>query len=178
MSFFATIHDEAGRRQLRFLVIGGLAVNHYGYSRETGDLDLFVGHADRDRWLAMFSSFGYAIYHDGGSFIQFAPPEQNAWPVDLMFVQEGTFRPMFEASVEANLYGVPTRVPTLVHLLALKLHALKHTRMHRFLKDYLDVERLIRANQLDIGSEKMRALFAKYGTMELYGQISRSLGSV
>jgi len=39
VSFFETISTETKKRNLRFLVIGGLAVNSYGYSRETGDLD-------------------------------------------------------------------------------------------------------------------------------------------
>ena len=177
MSLFATIHDEARRRQLRFLVIGGLAINHYGYSRETGDLDLFVGETDRLAWLELAPQLGYTVYHDGGSFIQFTPPEKSAWPLDLMIEPEKTFLPMFEASCEANLYGINTRVPTLEHLLALKLHALKHTRMHRFLKDFLDVEALIRINKLDIKSENMRQLFARYGTMELYEKVSRSLAN-
>jgi len=175
VSFIATIHEKASRQQLRFLVVGGLAINHYGYSRDTSDLDLFVSHNDRAAWLELLASFGYTNYHDGGNFIQYAAPAQNAWPVDLMLVQEKTFAPIFAASRDANLYGVKTRVPSLEHLLALKLHALKHTRLHRFLKDFLDVENLIRINQLDIKSQSLRELFAKYGTDDLYEKISRSL---
>jgi hypothetical protein len=62
-------------------------------------------------------------------------------------------------------------------LIALKLHALKNGRFERFLKDFLDTENLILINRLDIKSENMRQLFAKYGTMELYDKISRSLAA-
>jgi predicted nucleotidyltransferase len=177
VSFFATIHEESGRRKLRFLVIGGLAVNHFGFSRDTGDLDFFVSQNDRAGWMKMLSDFGYTNYQDGGNFIQYSPPEQNAWPVDLMLVQEKTFAPIFDASQDADLFGVKTRVPSLEHLIALKLHALKNTRMRRFLKDFLDVENLIRINRLDIKSGNIRELFVKYGTMELYEKISRSLAN-
>lgn len=175
MSFFATIHETARCRQLRFLVIGGLAVNHYGYSRDTGDLDFFIRKNDRGAWLELLGGFGYDNFHDGGSFLQFAAPATSAWPVDLMIVEEKTFVPIWDASRDADLFGVTTRVPALEHLLALKLHALKHTRMYRFLKDYLDVENLIRINGLDIKSEKLRELFSKYGTSDLYEKVSRSL---
>jgi hypothetical protein len=97
--------------------------------------------------------------------------------VDLMLVQEKTFAPILAASREADFFGVKTRVPSLEHLLALKLHSLKNTRMHRFLKDFLDVENLIRINQLDIRSTSVRELFDKYGTPDLYEKISRSLAS-
>jgi predicted nucleotidyltransferase len=177
VSFFATIHEEARRRQLRFLVIAGLAVNYYGFSRDTADLDFFVSHHDRTKWMNLFSGLGYSDYVDGGPFIQYAPPAQNAWPLDLMLVQEKTFVPIFDASQDAEMFGVKSRVPSLEHLIALKLHALKHSRMHRFLKDFLDVENLIRINRLDIKSGKLRGLFEKYGPTDLYEKISRSLAN-
>jgi hypothetical protein len=177
VSFFATIHEEAARRKLRFLVIGGLAVNHYGYTRETSDLDFFISQSDRAEWLSLLKDFGYTIHNDGGNFIQYQPPAQNAWPVDLMLVQEKTFAPILATSQDANLFEVKTRVPSLQHLIALKLHALKNTRMTRFLKDFLDVEYLIRLNRLDIKSKNIRELFDRYGTPELYDKISRSLAS-
>lgn len=175
MSFFATIHDAARDQQLRFLVIGGLAINYYGYSRDTADLDFFVSQTDRTAWLKFLSDLRYTVYHDGGSFIQFTQPHDNAWPVDLMLVKEKTFGVIFNASVDADLYGIKTRVPSLEHLIALKLHALKNTRAHRFLKDFLDVENLIRINRLDIRSENLRNLFAQHGTPDLYEKLSRSL---
>jgi hypothetical protein len=175
VSFFARIHQEAAQRKLPFLVIGGLAVNHYGYSRETADLDFFISQGKRVEWLKLLEEFGYLNFHDGGNFLQFNPPDKNAWPVDLMLVQEKTFAPIYQASLPAEFFGVESRVPALEHLVALKLHALKNTRMHRFLKDFLDVENLIRINGLNIKSETLRELFRKYGTQDLYEKISGSL---
>jgi len=46
----------------KYLVIGGYAVNHYGYNRPTGDLDLWVGH-DMDnagRVSQAVREFGFA----------------------------------------------------------------------------------------------------------------------
>jgi len=177
VNLFETIDIETRKRQLQFLIIGGLAINQYGYSRETADLDLLVCSDDRAKWLELFAAFGYQIFNDGGPFVQFSPPEQNAWPVDLMLVQKKTFEPMGAASREVDFYGVSARIPSLEHLIALKLHALKNTRLHRFLKDFLDVENLIRINQIDLASEPMRQLFLKYGTAELYEKVSRSLAS-
>lgn len=125
--------------------------------------------------MNLLTGFGYKDFNDGGNFIQYQTPDKNAWPVDLMLVQEKTFAPILETCVEANIFDVKTRVPSLEHLIALKLHALKNTRMQRFLKDYLDVEYLIRINRLDVRSKTIRALFEKYGTPDLYEKVSRSL---
>jgi hypothetical protein len=175
VKFFEAIDWETRKHNLLYLVIGGLAVNLYGYSRDTADLDLLICAGQREPWLDVFSRLGYAIYQDGGNFIQLTSEQQTAWPVDLMLVQEKTFAPMFAASREVDLYGTPSRIPSLDHLIALKLHALKNTRFDRFLKDFLDVENLIRLNKLDLKSENIRQLFARYGTMELYDKVSRSL---
>jgi Uncharacterised nucleotidyltransferase len=175
VSFFETISVETNKRTLRFLVIGGLAINFYGYSRETGDLDLLIHREDKEQWLNLFSSLGYSVYKESQGFLQLSPPKQSAWPVDFMLVRENTFQPMYLASREVNLYGAQTRIPSLEHLLMLKLHALKNAHLNRFLKDFLDVENLIRINKLDIKSENMKQLFAKYGTAELYDKISTSL---
>jgi predicted nucleotidyltransferase len=175
VSFLATIDQEATARKLRYLVIGGLAVNFYGYSRDTSDLDFFISLNDRGEWMNLLTQFGYEDFNDGGNFIQYQTPDKNAWPVDLMLVQEKTFAPILEACVEADIFDVKTRVPSLEHLIALKLHALKNTRMQRFLKDYLDVEYLMRINRLDVKSKTIRELFEKYGTPDLYEKVSRSL---
>lgn len=177
MKFFETIDTETRKRDLQFLVIGGLAVNLYGYSRDTADLDMLICMPQREQWLGLYFELGYTIYRDASVFIQLSPPKQGAWPVDLMLVQEKTFATMFAASREEDLYGTRSRIPSLEHLIALKLHALKNGRFDRYLKDFLDVENLILVNRLDIKSENMRQLFAKYGTVELYDKVSRSLAA-
>jgi hypothetical protein len=166
---------ETRQRHLPFLVIGGHAVNLYGFPRETADLDFLVCSDDRPSWTTLFADIGYHILSDAPNFVQLTSHEETAWPVDLMFVGPATFKPMIEASHVVEFYGTTSRIPTLEHLIALKLHAIKNTRPHRFLKDFLDVENLIRVNHLDIKSEYTRRLFEKYATIELYEKMSASL---
>ncbi len=174
MSLFQQLNEEAQRGQLQFLVIGGLAVNFHGFPRDTADLDLLIRQDAREPWLSFFFNLGYAIYQDKRVFVQLSPPKAGAWPVDLMLVNEPTFRQMMDCSLEVELYGVRVRIPVLEHLIALKLHALKHGRPERFLKDFLDVENLVIANRVDLNAEPVRAMFLKYGNADLYGKVSRA----
>jgi predicted nucleotidyltransferase len=174
VAFFTELETEARARGLDFLVIGGLAVNFYGYSRDTADLDLLIQKDDRTAWLELFITLKYAVEHDAGPFVQLTPPQSGAWPVDLMLVAEPTFKPMLSESKEVDMYGARMRIPNLLHLLALKLHALKHTRAHRFLKDFQDVEGLVRINKLDLRAKNVRELFLKYGNLDLYEKIRRA----
>ena len=91
-----------------------------------------------------------------------------------MMVREPTFRPMFKNGKQVEMFGVRLFIPCLEHLLALKLHALKHSHLGRYLKDFLDVENLVRVNRVNLHSDKIRQLFAKYGTMELYEKVSQA----
>ena len=127
----------------------------------------------RANWLSFFLELGYSLFREQGAFIQLSPPKQGAWPVDLMMVQEATFKPMFDQGKRVEIYGVRVLIPCLEHLIALKLHALKHTHAGRALKDFLDVENLVRVNKVDLRAEKVRQLFLKYGNVELYEKISR-----
>jgi hypothetical protein len=52
--------------------------------------------------------------------------------------------------------------------------AVSHARAHRFVKDFQDVEGLVRCAGLDLQSERTRQLFLKYGTLEIYEQIKRA----
>jgi predicted nucleotidyltransferase len=176
MGLFQTIQVEAEKRKLPFLVIGGLAVNFYGTSRETADLDLLILRDARASWLDLFLAQGYSIFHDAGTFIQLSAPSKDVMPIDLMLVRESTFTPMLAAGREVEMFGAPLRIPSLDHLIALKLHALRHGHRGRNLKDFLDIENLVQVNKIDMQSDKARSLFLKYGTVDIYEKISQACG--
>ena len=169
------LNRECQARGLRYLVIGGHAVNAYGIARETADVDLLVNRDDRDAWLNFFGCMAYRVFHDGGNFLQLSPPKEGAWPVDLMLVQKPTFEKMEAESRHVALLNTTVAIPKVEHLIALKLHALKHTRLHRFLKDFLDVVNLIECAKLDATSDEIKALFEKHGTKDLYEKVLRAL---
>ena len=176
MGLFQTINGEAGKRGLPFLVVGGLAVNFHGISRDTADLDLLVQRDAREKWLSLLAELGYSVFQEEGAFVQLSSPKQGEWPVDLMMVGEPTFLAMFEHGREVEMYGARLLIPALEHLIALKLHALKNSHAGTVVKDFLDVENLVRVNNIDLHSETVRGLFLKYGNAELHEKISRACG--
>src|SRR5258707_10609090 len=98
MELFETVERESRSRNLEFIVIGGLAVNFYGYSRDTADLDLLVCRTARAAWIQLFSKLEYIVAQDAENFVQFGPPKEGEWPVDLMFVREPTITTMMAES--------------------------------------------------------------------------------
>ena len=171
MDILDTLNQKSRERRLQFLVTGGHAINAHGYERQTADLDIVVRREEREAWKALLASLGYKIFHEQNTFAQYSPPEAGAWPVDLMFLNEQTFAGMFAESMEVSLKSTAVRIPSVEHLIALKLHALKHTNPRRELKDLLDVVNLVDANKIDIDGENFRKLCERYGTPKIYDKI-------
>ncbi len=159
---------------LPFLIIGGYAVAAHGHVRATFDVDFLVRRAQRDSWHSRLSSAGLSLFGETGAFAQFAQP-QGGDGLDLMFVEDSTFDRMWNDSQERDFGGVQARIPSLDHLIALKLHALKQALPHRTSKDAEDVEMLSRRNRLDLRESHYEDLFLRYGNKEIYDTLLRLL---
>lgn len=163
----------SGDAKLSFLVIGGLAVVEHGYGRATEDMDLMIRRSDRIAWTELFGRLGYREWRDGGSFLQFEAASDKGIPLDTMLANDSTFAQLHGAAVRRTMLGVPVLIPCLKHLLAMKLHALRHTRGARGLKDMSDVATLVEINQVDVTASEFQGLCKQFGTPEIYESLKR-----
>ncbi len=171
MNIFEILDREAKARGLSFLVIGGHAVNQHGYSRFTKDLDLFIRRSDSAQWLSILKQHGFSLFRDGGNFLQLSAPENCRWPVDFMLVPDATFAEMQAASIPAQFGEIVLQIPSLDHLFALKLHALKYGPEDRKYKDLTDILSLSGIHSVDLRGDKFRFLCEKYGDIKIYETI-------
>ncbi len=167
---------QLGNREpaLRFLVIGGYAVAAHGHTRATFDVDFLVRRADREAWMARVIPTGPTLFGQSNTFIQFSPPDGGDG-LDLMLVDDGAFERLWQESEECDFGATRARVPSLDHLLALKLHALKQSLPHRTSKDAEDVEILVRRNRINLSDPHYEQLFLKYGSRDIYDTFVRLL---
>ena len=175
MSALGRIAEAAARRGLPFLVVGGYAVMAHGFSRTTLDLDLLIARANRDGWIQLLESLGYKLWQDGRTFCQFTPPPAEQ-AVDLMIVADDSFARMAADAGDTGEGNARAKVVSLLHLLALKCHAIKHGHPGRVEKDVDDVLRLIEVNLLDVNSEELRTVVLTHGIPELYDKLQRTFG--
>ena len=68
----------------------------------------------------------------------------------------------------ASERGEKLIIPSLDHLIALKLHAIKHNQRNRIWKDLPDIIRLIQMNNIDCKNEAFKEICLKYGNHEIY----------
>ena len=165
-----TCADEA---KLPFLVIGGFAVIAHGYQRTTQDLDILVRRTDAEAWTHFLKQTGYDLLRSQQTFSQYESP-RGGIDLDVMYVNDQTFDGMFAASSPTEFQGVPVRVPSLEHVMALKLHVSKQELRHRRLYDWDDIVNLVLHNKIDLREPRWRAVFEKYGTLDLYEKVRRA----
>jgi hypothetical protein len=155
--------EEARRRNMDFLLIGGHAMNHLGYQRLTLDID-FMGHENtRTAWESLMTRYGYSMSVRTPAFDQYIHPAPE-WPqVDVMFVNDRTWEKMRSETREKSQGRIVVSVPSPRHMVALKLHAATSPRRSEPEKDWLDIDALVRTHQLDLSDPEFKKLVLRYG---------------
>lgn len=161
---FQTSVDAAKAAGLPFLLIGGHAVNAYGYQRTTLDIDFLIENSDLEKWKLLLSDLGYHAIHETKAFSQFEPVDGEGFRIDLMLVDGQTFAKL-SAGSRAMTYGErPIQVVGVLHLIALKLHATRTWDRAVQGKDYYDILNLIRLNGIDPQSEDFIKILDRHAT--------------
>jgi hypothetical protein len=91
-----------------------------------------------------------------------------------MIVDETTRAKIVKEGKEIDVVGERLIIPSINHLIALKLHAIKSNPNNRLWKDLPDIINLIKMNKIDFKSSDFKNLCLKYGNEELYKNILRS----
>ena len=169
---------EAAEEGLDAVLVGGNAVNLHAYSRATFDVDLLVPEQQAERWLAFFSRHGYTVFHRTPNFIRarLADDPAGALPVDLMLADAETFSKVHQASSPCEVgNGLVLRIPSVLHLIAMKLHALRSPHRLAHGVDLQDVTHLMRTAKIDLAGDEFAEVMERYGSGTIRERIIREL---
>ena len=175
MEILRSIALYVEEKNLPFFLIGGHAVNAYGISRQTGDIDLLIKIEDKEKWQDLMNKLKYKSSQNDSKFMRFSSDNLADWPIDFMLVDKNTFD---KFNLEAQLIEIGAaniKVVSRRHLVLLKLHALKIYQEHRFAKDYNDLILLLKQEETGISPEELEPLCLKYATKELFDKIIREI---
>lgn len=165
--FIATEFKKAG---IDFVLIGGFAVNAYDFTRQTKDIDFMIADQDYEKAKKVFENAEFQEFEHEKTFSRWrtncAPPI-----LDLIFTDRSSLTKLIEHGTEKTIAGRHIKVPSLEHLIAMKLHAMKQQPERREWKDWIDVIQLIKVNHVDVKADHFRELCLKFGTEELYRRI-------
>jgi hypothetical protein len=172
VSVFATLVAQAGQVGLPFLVIGGNAVIAYGYPRQTHDFDFLVDNRHRFRWDQIIRELGYHPEHFHSVFQMYKCERPEHPPIDLMLVDHDTFQKFENDAIETIIHQVPVRIPALLHMIALKLHAEKSAGDRREGRDFNDVLMLLKLNHVELADPALQEILERFGNEDIRRRLS------
>ena len=150
------------RFKVPLILIGGWAVQGHGYSRNTVDVDCMIA---TDSVTAMKAALAHFGFEEIDSFPQFTRFKQRSglYPLlDVMFVAPDVFTRMSTQGKKISVDGANIVIPSLHHLFALKLHAIKNNPDGRG-KDIEDIRQLLLANPGVVTAASFKELCQKFG---------------
>ena len=168
MTLFEKVAEAAGSKGLALLVIGGHAVNAYGYTRTTLDVDFLVAVESFREWRPVFESAGYRWAGQTDTFARMDPPTTDppSLPVDVMLVSKETFSKLYDGRQMLDFGEARLPAPNPLNLIALKLHAMRNPERFKKGKDLPDILNLISICQIDTKSREFVEVLNRYASDE------------
>jgi len=170
-TIFHLISSVCSSRNISLCLIGGFAVNYYKVTRQTADVDFLITKNDYDKILSLLEEEGFKQDYSQEVFARLTTEKSYLMDLDFMFVDKETLDKIIREGNQISIAGRKFIVPCLLHLIALKLHAIKYNPKVREYKDLADIIELIKVNKIDTRSDEFKNLCLKYGTEELYRKI-------
>jgi hypothetical protein len=158
------------------VLIGGFAINFYKVTRNTLDIDFLITKEDFAKIKDALLFAGYAEEFATDVAIRFSN-KIDALDIDFMIVDNKTREKIIRDGKMTEVVGEKLIIPSIDHLIALKLHAIKHSKKNRIWKDLPDIIRLIQMNKIDYKKRGFRELCLKYGNNEIYQTIVKNCKS-
>ena len=174
-TFFDLVSEVTQRLNIPAILIGGFAVNYHGLMRQTQDVDFLMVEEDYNKAKPLFGKEGCQEVIRNNLFARLENKKMLPSELDIVFVNEETFEGILEDAETTEISGKRFKVPSLDHLLALKLHAMKQNLRRRGFRDLTDVLDLAEKNQIDVKGERFQELCLKYAGKETYRIIQELL---
>ena len=158
------------------LLVGGMAVNHYGYTRNTLDVDFLIASSALDTVKATFKALGYTNVAEHESVLFFNKPG-SSFRVDFLKTDGATVAHLREKAMAVELSGCCVKVPALSDLLAMKFYSLKQAFSVRADKDLPDIAWLAIINGLD-AEKDLYPLALRYANEDVYRAVLSKFDSL
>jgi hypothetical protein len=162
--------DEHGHP---YALVGALALQAYGHSRATFDLDLLTVTVAQEPIVALLRDLGYETLHASAAYSNHQHADPDWGGVDLIYVDEQTAGLIFPACSERFRLGRrEVAVPRAEHLAAMKVQAMRNDPS-RLVQDLADVQYLLRLPGTD--RAEVRGYFEKAGLLDWYDRLLATL---
>lgn len=171
---FQLVSEALRSQNIPVVLIGGFALGAYGLARHTADADFILAEESLARVQLALTTCGYREAARTSIFVRFTASEEPLLDLDFLLVSEETLSGILKAAKNFQVGESQAKVPSLEHLIGLKLHAIKNDPK-REMKDLFDIYELLKRNS-DSGILKILPdLCKKYGSQEMYAKLNQLL---
>ena len=163
------VGQELDKLGVRWAVAGGLALQAYGWSRVTQDIDLVVEATARAGVVARMEELGYETLYASEGFSNHLHSVKSRGRVDCIYVEAPTADQLFADCRRLDWSGGRTmKVPSPEHLVAMKVHAIRNDASRMF-RELADIDYLMRLPGVD--GERLRDYFRSAGLEDRYDDL-------
>jgi predicted nucleotidyltransferase len=156
------------------IMIGGHAVNHYGVTRATQDIDFMIAAADEPVVRAIMQENGFTNIATQENVV-FFNKSNSSLRIDFLKVDRSTMDKLMLHAVCIEYFGGHrVKVPSLHDLLAMKIFAMNHGGARRQDKDMRDIVNLVVANKIDVETD-LQKLCVSFGNDRLFQSLRKSI---
>jgi len=173
-SILTSVINVLNENKIEHLLIGGHAVNYYGYSRFTSDIDFMLVLRDTNDFVRIMNQAGFTVYDVQPQVVFLKTPDVPV-RVDFLRVDPETFAKLMDSAVAATVMQNTVKVPSLNNLLAMKFHSLAQSNLRR-VKDLDDIVGLSLKNNVDVETI-LRPFAIKYATEQIYQLVCTAMQS-
>jgi len=161
---------------IKYLLIGGYAVNYYGYTRNTLDVDFMIAAEDADKSRKLLKEVGFSNVSDGENVLIFSRPD-SLLRLDFLKTDSETLNKLLHNARAVELFGVTLEIPALLDLLAMKFFALGQSLQVREDKDLPDIAWLSIINKLD-PKQDLLPLAKRFSNEAVYDKVVKKIAQL
>ena len=157
------------------LLIGGMALPAFDVVRQTIDLDCLIAVDDESLLRTVLVEAGYNEIERSKNFVRYVSASIYHYDIDVLMVDQKTFDSMISCSSAFDMgHNTIINVPSISHMIMLKLHAIKNNKK-RELKDLSDIVEILRNNVSEISDAELETICSRYGPEGVYKRIQEAV---
>jgi hypothetical protein len=167
---FKLILDFFLKEGMEFALAGGFALNVYGMTRTTNDIDILLEENSSSKVIPFLESLGYQTLYKSVAFSNHEHPLGLA-RIDFIYVSGETAQKMFSESRQFPLFSSQmVKVVKPEHLIALKLFSIANNPDRAGL-DTEDIRHLL--GQPDLDFEEVSGYFKKFSSLKVLEELRK-----
>jgi hypothetical protein len=165
-------------QDIRYALMGGLALGAWGVPRGTVDIDFLVRHADMEKISGIMRQLGYECRYSTENVTQYVSPVAIFGEVDFLHAFRTPSLNMLQRAVERPFFNgtVPVSVVQVEDLIGLKVQAMANDASRRE-TDLSDIEALIAANPGKLDWSLIHEYFSLFEKEELFWTLKKKYGT-